>query len=66
MKTQKLWCCVNNNLQPDYYIPSLAHRKSDSISALIYAATMTWKDCQEYGWKCIRVEIIIKPLNEVK
>jgi hypothetical protein len=60
---QKFWCCVNNNLQPDYYLPSLAHRKSDSIATFLIDHTMTWKDSQEYGWKCIRVEVIIKPIK---
>ena len=63
---QKLWCCVNNNLLPECYLPSLAHKKSDSIVALITGSTMTWKGCQEYGWKCIKVEVTIKPINEVK
>ena len=66
MKTQKLWCCVDTNFNnPLYYLPSLSHRKKDSILATVNSI-LTWDDLQAMGWKCIKVEVIIKPLNEVK
>jgi len=64
MKT-KLWCCVDYKPEePNYYLPSLAHKKKDSKLSLKYNSGISFKDLE--GWKCIKVEVTIKPINEVK
>lgn len=60
---QTLWCCVDTNFDtPIYYLPSLSHTKRDSILAATNGF-MGWSDLQSMGWKCIKVEVIIKPIN---
>ena len=64
---QKLWCCVDTNFDsPIYYLPSLSHRKRDSILVMTVNSKLKWNEYQELGFECIKVEVIIKPINEVK
>jgi hypothetical protein len=61
---QKLWCCVCTIKGRQYYdYSSLRPLKSDSVK--IYDE-YGWEKMQKTGWKCIRVEVEIKPINEVK
>jgi hypothetical protein len=60
---QKLWCCYNTE-SDTYYLPSLSYRKSDSQDVL--RGNWKWEKLRETGWECIKVEVEIKPINEVK
>jgi hypothetical protein len=56
---QKLWCCVATIKDKQYYdYSSLRPLKSDSVK--IYGDD--WKKMEKSGWKCIKVEVEIKPI----
>jgi hypothetical protein len=58
---QKLWCCYN--IETDvYYLPSLSYKKSYSQDML--RGNWEWEKLQESGWKCIKVEVEIKPIKK--
>lgn len=66
MKT-KLWCCVGFNFKEPYYQwQSLNYTRSESIKLHIGNSNWNWIKWKNIGWKCIKVEVIIKPINEVK
>lgn len=61
---QTLWCCVRGN---KYELYTLKYTRKDSIKELMLSikelmlgSIWEWKDCQTFGWKCIKVEVIIK------
>ena len=57
---QKLWCCVATIKGRQYYdFDSLAALKSDSIKRY---GKYGWMEMQRKGWKCIKVEVTIKPI----
>ena len=59
MKTT-LWCCVGFGFEkPYFHLPSLAEKKKDSI---LKFSMWNWKLMQKDGWKCIKVEVEIKPI----
>jgi hypothetical protein len=59
---QKLWCCVDYHTgKPNYYSQSLHHRKNDSIETVRHYF-VDWETAERLGWKCIRVEVEIKPI----
>jgi hypothetical protein len=60
MKT-KLWCCVYGINNPIYIFHSLAQTKSASINKCT-GTKLQWDNWQKRGWKCIRVEVEIKPI----
>jgi len=64
---QKLWCCIGFDFsrdpkKPDYWLESLAKTKEQSI----LRNGGDWETYKKRGWKCIKVEVTIKPINEVK
>ena len=60
---QTLWCCVGFQFEkPYYFFPSLAETRKRSIEKLPIGS---WEIRKKHGWKCIKVEVIIKPINEV-
>jgi len=60
---QTLWCCVNDKLEdPGYYLNSFANKKADSILKFTMDTKINWESFKSLGWKCIRVEVIIKPI----
>ena len=56
---QKLWCCVRGG---KYELYTLKYTRKDSIKELRLGSIWEWKDCQTFGWKCIKVEVTIKPI----
>ncbi len=67
MKT-KLWCCaytIKNEERSDFR--SLAKTRHESIGICSDSA-YDWKIMKnnKWKWKCIKVEVIINPINEVK
>ena len=58
MKT-KLWCCVKNE---NYQFSTLSYRKRDSIDSFI--GNWKWEVFKKDGWKCIKVEVEIKPIGK--
>lgn len=63
---QKLWCCVDFCRDKSYYeLQSLSDTRKDS-KAVILEYYSDWKTAKKSGWKCIKVEVEIKPINEVK
>ena len=66
MKT-KLWCCVGSSFkEPTYAYDSLSYNRSVSIEKHIKGGSWGWDQWKSKGWKCIKVEVEIKPINEVK
>jgi hypothetical protein len=64
---QKLWCCVGYFFnEPLYNLLSLSYTKSESIRKHIEGGEWDWKTAKKSGWKCMKVEVEIKPINEVK
>lgn len=64
---RKLWCCVGFQFKKPYYQwHSLAYTKSASIKLHTGGGDWTWIKWKSKGWKCIKVEVIINPINEVK
>ena len=60
---QKLWCCVGYDFkEPVYDYESLAYYKKRSITKHLREGYWDWKTWQKKGWKCIRVEVTIKPI----
>jgi hypothetical protein len=59
---QKLWCCVDINFGKSYYeLQSLSDKKKDSM-AFVLGYYSDWETAKKSGWKCIRVEVEIKPI----
>jgi len=59
---ETLWCCVGFQFKnPYYFIPSLAEKRKDSIRKLPVG---NWGIRKKQGWKCIKVEVIIKPIKK--
>ncbi len=64
---QKLWCWVGFDFPKPYYDwQTLHYTRTSSIKKHIEGSSWDWRQWEKVGWKCIRVGIIIKPLNEVK
>jgi hypothetical protein len=64
---QKLWCCVctiKGRLCFDW--PTLAGTKKESIKKFEAEGIWNWENHKKRGWKCIKVKVEIKPINEVK
>ena len=62
----KLWCCVGFDFkEPYYYLPSLAGSKKGA-TLRFNNGEYIWENYKKKGWKCIKVEVTIKPINEVK
>jgi hypothetical protein len=61
---QKLWCCVGFNFKEPYYDwQSLSYKRTNSIKDHIKGSSWNWLQWKKAGWKCIRVEVEIKPLK---
>lgn len=61
---QTLWCCVGFDFssdpkKPDYWIETLAITKKKSI----LKNGGDWEKYKKRGWKCIKVEVEIKPIK---
>lgn len=64
---QKLWCCVGFDFKTPYFQwHSLAYTRSQSIKLHTESSVWTWRKWKSKGWKCIKVEVIINQINEVK
>jgi hypothetical protein len=60
---QKLWCCVRPTPNETYYeLESLSYTKHLSILFFEREGAFEWKEFKKRGWKCIRVEVEIKPI----
>jgi ribosomal protein L28 len=45
----------------------MSHSRADSKRRCVFnLSAPNWKHLEELGWECIKVEVIIKPINEVK
>jgi hypothetical protein len=69
MTTQKLWCCVSPNGEENY--KSLADSKVESIFSHTspYSDRTPagyWNYWESDGWRCVKVEVTIKEIKEVK
>lgn len=60
---QTLWCCVKKS---NYDWTALSYKRTDSIKSFMQGSLSAWQQWKSKGWKCIKVEVEIKPLNEVK
>lgn len=61
---QKLWCCVGFGFtEPLYDWTSLSCKRTDSIKKCINGTNWTWVKFKKKGWKCIKVEVEIKPIK---
>ena len=40
---------------------SLSYQKSTCIKSFIQGSNMTWGQTKKHGWKCIKVDVNIKP-----
>ena len=51
-----MWICASENgtTQPH----TISYTKKDCIRKMIIGSTMTWKEFREYGWVCVKVNII--------
>jgi len=38
---------------------TLSYLRKDAISEFLDGSTMTWNECKKYGWKCLKVDVII-------
>jgi hypothetical protein len=63
---QNLWCCVKKYKKTFYDFSTLAETKKRSIKYFEGEGIFKWQDFKDNGWKCIKVEVEIKPINEVK
>ena len=61
---QKLWCCVGLNFKkgPYYAWQSLSYKRTESIKKHIDGGAWNWLKWKSKGWKCIKVEVTIKPI----
>ena len=60
---QKLWCCVGfNSKEPYYGWQSLSYTRTKSIKKHIGGGCWSWNKWKRKGWKCIKVEVTIKPI----
>ena len=53
-----MYVIVGKRNYPDYRTIS-SHRK-DCIKYFLEGTTMTWKEAKKYGWKCVKVDVIIQ------
>jgi hypothetical protein len=59
---QKLWCCVKEFKKTFYDFSTLAETKKRSIKCFEDEGFFEWKEFKKRGWKCIKVEVEIKPI----
>ena len=64
MKT-KCWCCVGYNFKEAYYNwQSLSSMRSTCIKKHTGNSNWNWREWEKRGWKCIKVEVEIKPIGK--
>lgn len=57
---KNVWVCVGPKGNADHW--SIRYTKKDSIAELLKHTTLTWEECTNKGWRCIKVNIIFQPI----
>lgn len=40
---------------------TLSCQRNTCIEKFLEGGMMTWKDCREFGWRCLKVDVSFKP-----
>lgn len=40
---------------------TISYQRKDAIKKFIADGNMTWEECQKYGWRCFKVDVVFQP-----
>jgi len=55
-----MWVCASEKggTQPH----TISYLKRECIDKMVKGSTMTWKECKEYGWICVKVNLLFETI----